>query len=145
MSSDFRQGFIAGAAFVAFCLAVWVVAYSQDWLVASGLAIHLDGEKHCNSITEGLGYERGDYAVGFYRNSQCKPSFYAARSWLPIQYRNLRLGITAGGVTGYGRPITPVAGLAATYEQKTWGIDLLYVPPFKGSGDVIWVTVKRRF
>jgi hypothetical protein len=104
---------------------------ADTWIVVSGLAKHLDGGEHCNSITTGLGYERTQigndrtqigYSFGFYRNSNCAWSFYAARSWLPLSLQvsdwRLRAGGIAGGVTGYTSAVLPVAGLAASVERE---------------------------
>jgi hypothetical protein len=118
---------------------------SQRWIVVSGLAKHLDGQLHCNSTTTGGGIEINGYAAGIYRNSNCSYSLYGARTWLPARLGALRGGGIAGGVTGYGSLVLPVAGLAATYEGKEYGVNLVFVPPYKDSGNVLWLTFKRRW
>jgi hypothetical protein len=118
---------------------------SKNWIVLSGLAKHLDGAIHCNSTTSGLGVEVNDYAAGIYRNSNCSYSAYAAKAWLPLRSENWRGGLIFGVATGYGAPVMPVAGLAGTYEGKEYGVNLVFVPPYKDSGNVLWLTFKRRF
>ena len=124
--------------------------HASSWLVLSGLAVHLDGAKHCNSTTTGIGYERtytqAAYSVGVYRNSNCRWSSYAAKAWMPVSLGYTRLGLIGGLVTGYERPLTPVPGLALTYERKTWGLNLIGIPPTSSSSTgVLWLQAKYRF
>lgn len=131
-------------------LAVLAAAWSAgaaavDWMVGSGLAKHMDGGEHCNSVTTGMGIERSDTALGFYRNSNCRWSVYAAKAWMPVRSGWLRAGVMGGGATGYGRPITPAGAFAAALEGERFGVNLIYVPPLGGSGNVLWLQVKRRF
>lgn len=125
--------------------AVAIQGHTQDWIVQNGLAIHFDGRDHCESTTPGLGIEHGDYSAGFYRNSNCRWSAYAAQSWTPLRMGPVRLGSIAGGVSGYGRPITPVAGLVASWEGSRYGMNLIYIPPVGDSGNVLWLQGKVRF
>ena len=127
--------------------AVWLAYYSsaQDALVVSGLAIHLDGGHHCNSVTEGLGWEHSQSEnyrsqVGFYRNSNCRWSAYIAEAWLPLHVGNWRSGLIAGAVTGYRATITPVAGFVSAYQiTRHWGINAVTIPPSGESGKgVVW-------
>lgn len=135
--------------FAAFLLGMVTMVCFQgrtaDWIVISGLAKHLDGQQHCNSTTSGIGLEVNDYAAGIYRNSNCRWSLYGAKAWLPLRYGSLRGGLIGGVVTGYETPLMPVAGFAATYEGKTYGINLILIPPVGESGNVAWLTFKRRF
>lgn len=134
-------------------LAVWSAgAAAADWLVGNGLAKHLYGGEHCNSVTTGLGLEHaagedGDarYSVGFYRNSNCKWSAYAARAWLYLSFADWHVGTIAGLVTGYGRPLTPAGGFVASYEPGRYGLNVVYVPPLQGSGNVLWLQAKWKF
>lgn len=132
---------LAVVGFVGFCKA-------QDWIVMSGLAKHLDGESHCNNhITKGGGFERrisGTWraAGGIYDNSNCRLSAYAAAVWLPLRSGPWGFGGLAGGLTGYRMPVSPAGGLAATYEERRWGVNLIYIPPFKESGNVAWLQLK---
>ena len=131
--------------------AFWLAYHSaaQDYIIGSGIALHLDRAHHCNSITSGLGYEHSQsenwrYQVGFYRNSQCRWSTYIAEAWLPIKLAALKLGLIGGAVTGYSAPILPAGGLVASYEPKNSpGFNLIFIPPAGESGKgVLWGQIK---
>lgn len=125
-------------------------ASAQDWLIVSGLAYHLKGD-HCNSITTGLGYERTHSEtdrtqIGFYRNSNCSWSAYAAKAWLPGKFGSVRIGLIGGVVTGYESAITPAGGLAVTYEGKRYGLNLVGIPPAGSSSPgVLWLQAKVKW
>jgi hypothetical protein len=111
---------------VGLLIAIGWNARSEDWLIVSGVAKHLDGQQHCNSTTSGLGWERSQngvdrYQIGFYRNSNCRYSAYAAKAWLPLQYSHWRFGTVGGLATGYKYAVTPAGGLAVTYELQHVG------------------------
>lgn len=146
MSRDFKAGLIVGVilAFLS-VLAVGKLAraFAEDWLVISGLAKHLDGREHCNSVTSGLGLEYDGYAAGFYRNSNCRWSAYAAKSWLPLRAGQVRIGGLVGAVTGYGATLLPVAAFAASLEGEKYGLNLVLVPPTgSASPGVAWLQFK---
>jgi|SRR5581483_1438898 len=139
MARALRWLFLAGAGVAFACNA-------QDWLVGSGLAKHLDGGEHCNSVTEGLGLEHGDYAVGFYRNSNCRWSTYAARAWMPIRAGAVRAGLLGGVVTGYQTPVMPAAAGVVSFEGERYGANLILVPPAgRASPGVAWLQWKVRW
>jgi len=143
------RSFCAGLQ-VGLLIAIGWNARSEDWLIVSGLAKHLDGQQHCNSTTSGLGWEHSQngvdrYQIGVYRNSNCRWSAYVAKAWLPLQFTNMRIGVVSGGATGYGRPFTPASGLALVYETHGYGLNLTYIPPFRGSGDVLWLQAKLQW
>lgn len=133
--------------------AFWLAyhSFAQDYLVVSGLAVHLDGDKHCNSFTSGLGVERPisgtlRYALGFYDNSNCRWSSYAAVAWLPLTLGNWRGGTISGLVTGYRDTILPAAGVVFSYERPRWGLNLIVIPPSGNSSDgVAWLQWKIPF
>jgi hypothetical protein len=124
-------------------------ARAESWLVVSGLALHLDGNKYCNELTQGLGLESVEgskrYSVGFYRNSNCHWSAYAGRAWTPLRLGSVAFGVLGGGVTGYDHAITPVGALFAAVDSKPWGLNVTYIPPVAGSGNVLWLQAKRVF
>lgn len=123
---------------------VAIQGHSEDSIVVSGLAVHLDGDKHCNSITEGLGWEHSQSEnlrsqIGFYRNSNCRWSTYAAEAWTPLKLGPTHSGIIAGLVTGYRASITPVAGLVTTYDLGKFALNIVTIPPSGDSGKgVLW-------
>jgi hypothetical protein len=121
-------------------------AKAERWLVTSGYAFHLDGSDYCNEITAGLGLEFGErYSTGFYYNSNCRWSAYVGKAWTPLALGDWKVGGLVGGVTGYDTPIMPVGALFGSLEGKKYGLNLTYIPPFKDSGNVLWVQMKMRF
>lgn len=130
---------------------VAIQGWSQSYAVVSGLAIHLDGEKHCNSFTSGLGVERPisgtvRYALGFFDNSNCRWSTYAALAWLPLTLGNWKAGTISGAVTGYRESLLPAAGAVLVYERPTWGLNLILIPPSgDSSAGVLWCQWKLRW
>lgn len=146
-----RVGLIAFGMLLGFLLAVGYNGWSKDYVIGSGLAIHLDGAHHCNSTTTGLGYEHSQsenwrYQVGFYRNSNCRWSSYIAEAWLPIKLGSWRGGLIAGLVSGYSAPILPAGGLVASCEPGKYGFNVIFIPPAGESGSgVLWFQLKALF
>jgi hypothetical protein len=125
-------------------------ANAQDWLSLHGLAKHLDGKVHCNSTTSGLGVEHGisqtvRAMAGFYRNSNCRYSAYAGGAYTPLALGQVHLGALAGVVSGYRNSVLPAAGLVAALEWQRFGVDVVFIPPYKDSGNVLWVSAKVPF
>lgn len=143
---SFCLGFISALLMVA-AVGVFAGAKAEEmWAVVSGIAIHLDGRDHCNSTTSGLGIEKNGYAVGFYRNSNCKWSTYAAKAWLPLRAAGLKLGAIGGAVTGYKTSVLPAAGFAAAFEKRDWGFNVILIPPISDSSTgVVWLQTKFRW
>jgi hypothetical protein len=122
-------------------------AFAQDWVALHGLAKHLDGHVHCNSTTSGLGIEHGiseswRTMAGFYRNSNCRYSGYAGGAYLPLTLGPVHLGGLAGLATGYKVSPLPAAGFVAALEWRRFGVDVVFIPPYKDSGNVLWVSAK---
>ncbi len=139
---------LLAAAFLAGLLVgVGMSGRAEDYVIVSGLAKHLDGKQHCNSTTTGLGYEHSQSEnwrsqIGFYRNSNCRWSAYAAEAWMPVylQSINVRLGVLGGVVTGYGSAVLPAGGLVTSFEFKKWKLNLITIPPVGNSSDgVLWL------
>ena len=146
-----NAGLIAFGMLMGVLLAIGYQGHAQTWMVGSGFVRHLSGEKHCHDkFTPGVGIEhklRGnwDLAAGLYSNSNCNTSAYAAVFNKPLHLGQVRLGWFAGGVTGYANSVMPVAGLGGSFEAKTWGLNLIYIPPYEDTGNVLWLQVKRTF
>lgn len=145
------RDFLLGLA-VGLLIAIACSGRSQDYLVVNGLVAHLQGTYCNNRITKGLGYEHADgawrYAVGFYDNSNCRWSTYAAAAWLPLylQSVNVRLGIIGGAVTGYTSSVTPAGGLALSSEEGRYGYNVIFIPPMsESSPGVFWLQFKYRW
>jgi hypothetical protein len=130
---------------------VWALACAaQDWLVVNGLVAHLKGTYCNNRITRGAGLEHATgsvrLAVGFYDNSNCRNSNYAAAAWLPLQFTDWRVGVISGAATGYRASVTPAGGLAASYETEKYGLNVIGIPPMgESSPGVIWLQAKFRW
>jgi hypothetical protein len=122
---------------------------SQSWIVLPVYAYHLDRGIYCNDKAAGIGLERAksehDRAqVAVFRNSNCEWSVEAVKCWLPFSVLSVRAGGCAGGVTGYGTAVLPAGAFVATYERKSWGINLIVVPPFgDASPGVLWWQLKK--
>ena len=142
---QFAAGFVSCLLLI---LAVGLVAklYAQDWVIGSGIPIHLDGEKHCNDrVTPGFGVEVHGYAIGVYDNSNCKTSFYAAKFWTPLKYGALKLGTLGGLATGYTAPVLPVGGFVAAVEGAVYKLNIIFIPPVGSSGNVLWFQIGKRW
>lgn len=143
-------GVVIWCALIGGCIFGCRQAFAEDWLVVSGLAKHLDGDRHCNSTTAGAGFERTQSAnwrstVGFYRNSQCRWSTYVAEAWMPLHFGQVHVGGIFGVVTGYRAQVMPAAGAAMGYEGKKYGLNLIFIPPYRDSGNVLWLQGKVRW
>lgn len=137
--------FAAGLLF-GLCLAIGLSGHAQTYLVVSGFAQHLSHGSHCNNhLTPGIGIEYHDYAVGVFDNSNCNVAAYAAKIWTPLKLGYMRLGAISGVVSGYNSSVLPVAGAVAAYERKRWGVNLIFIPPYKDSGNVAWLQIKFPF
>lgn len=123
---------------------------AADYVVVSGLALHLDGATHCNTyVTPGIGYEHTlsknwQLSVGAYDNSNCRLSAYVAGAWLPLKFSDWRLGTISGLVSGYNNSVLPVGGLVFSYEPKNKiGFNFIFIPPAgETSAGVGWLQVK---
>ena len=146
-----KAAFLILGILIGFCAALGISGRAETWLVGSGIAIHGDRSHHYNWLTTGIGLEqtftdtlRG--AAGVYRNSNYNDSSYGAFIYMPFIAGALKAGIFAGGATGYRAPVTPVAGFAAAYEGKKYGMNLILVPPSGDSGKgVAWFQWKVRW
>jgi hypothetical protein len=66
--------------------------------------------------------------------------------WFEGRLGSAHVGALAGGVTGYkASPILPAAGFAAAMEWNRFGIDIVFIPPYKDSGNVLWASAKVKW
>lgn len=102
---------------------------AQAGTLLSGFATHhLQGSNWCEN-NYGIGYRTDDnWAVGYYKNSLCKPSFYVAKEFTTSQHRPLRLGILLGAVTGYNTPVVPVVLPELVFGYRSLEVALLVNP-----------------
>jgi hypothetical protein len=147
-----RSGAIfAAGLLLGLCIAIGLSGRAENWLVVNGVVAHTEGSYCNNRITKGLGYEKVNgslrLGVGFYDNSNCQWSTYAAAAWLPLylQSINLRVGGIVGGVTGYRSSVTPAGGIAIASEEQGYGFNVIAIPPLSASSPgVIWLQFKVR-
>lgn len=89
---------------------------------------HFSGSNWCEN-NYGVGYRtESNWAVGYYKNSLCKPSFYVAKEFTTSQHRPLRLGILLGAVTGYNTPVVPVVLPELVFGYHNLEVALLVNP-----------------
>jgi hypothetical protein len=153
-------------ALLAVLLAASGIAIAETWLTVPLVSYHLDRSKDYCEVNPGLGMEtdiseRVRFHAGGYQNSNCRPSTYVCGSYTPWHLGNWKSGSALCGFTGYHKE-KKVAGeteredkfllaplLVFAYERKSWGLNILVVPPesllgrggedeFKGSVGLVW-------
>lgn len=106
----------------------------RGWLMSGFLSKHLNPDKEYNEENHGIGYKTHDgYLAGIYRNSLDKNSVYAGKEFQsdPVLNDKLRLAIVLGLVSGYNKPVTPLALPEVLYGNKEHELALGFVPPIK--------------
>lgn len=107
----------------------------RGWLMSGFLSKHINSDKDYNEQNHGIGYKNKDgYLAGIYRNSLNKNSLYAGKEFQtdPLISDKLRLAIVLGLVTGYNKPVQPLALPEILYGNKEHELALGIVPPIKG-------------
>ena len=134
-------------------MAIGMSGRADNWLTGTVRSYHLERRDYEESNL-GLGVEtdvsqRIRLALGFYRNSERRDSFYGAAVYCPIstRYQNWRICGLAGGVTGYNEAIAPLAGAVLSYESREWGANLLILPNKRGdfTAGVVALQLKHRW
>lgn len=100
------------------------------------LSKHVGTDRRFNENNEGIGYITGGGLLGgVYKNSLGKPSVYLGKEWKtdakkigPVE---LAAGLLAGGVTGYGKPITPFVMPEGIATMGDHSLALGFLPPVK--------------
>lgn len=102
--------------------------------VMTGFVSKHFGGGNFNENNYGLGYRTPEgWMAGAYRNSLDKPSVYVAREFLGNLFGDkLKAGGIVGAVTGYGRPIMPMAMPSLVYDGDSGSVAATMVPPIKG-------------
>jgi hypothetical protein len=121
------------------------------YLTTGFLSKHLGTDQKFNENNQGIGYVSPEnWMVGAYMNSIGKPSVYGAKKFETDAYRlgpaDLRAGLLAGAVTGYGNPITPLLmpEVSATFGERQLGLG--FVPPIKGvTPAVLALQLRKKF
>lgn len=104
----------------------------------NGLSYHFDRTNEHNERNWGVGLElpvteNSAWNVGYYHNSNWRPTAYAWYVKTPWKAGPVHFGWMAGLATGYApnnnfTPI-PVAGLAATIRNEKVGVNFVCLPP----------------
>jgi hypothetical protein len=67
--------------------------------------------------------------VGTLRNSESRQSAYAGMTWETPRWHRLAADITVGGITGYGRPVSPLLVVGGSLAvTDSFSIRLSYLP-----------------
>lgn len=130
-------------------------AMADTYLTVPFASYHMpqseDRAKRYNEANVGIGFEQTiteDWraAIGTYRNSLYRTSYYGGVSYLPIQAAGARLGTSIGLVSGYNAAVLPVVAPTAAIERNGIGINLVFIPPIPGRGvpGVIGLQLKWR-
>lgn len=107
----------------------------RGWLMSGFLSKHINPDRQYNEQNHGIGYKTHDgYLAGLYRNSLNKNSVYAGKEFQsdPILNDKLKLALVLGLVTGYNKPVQPLALPEVLYGNKEHELALGIVPPIKG-------------
>lgn len=107
----------------------------RGWLMSGFLSKHINPDREYNEQNHGIGYKTHDgYLAGIYKNSLNKNSVYAGKEFQtdPILNDKLKLALVLGLVTGYNKPVQPLALPEVLYGNKEHELALGIVPPIKG-------------
>ena len=121
------------------------------YLTTGFLSKHIGADRKYNENNQGLGYVSPDnWMLGAYMNSLGKPSVYGAKKWetdpMKLGPADMRAGLLAGLVTGYGKPVMPLLmpEVSATFGERQLGLG--FVPPIKGvTPAVLALQLRKKF
>ncbi|MCX9155767.1 hypothetical protein OPU71_06460 [Niveibacterium sp. 24ML] len=131
------------------CALLAPAAHAEDWFVVSGASYHFERRDEFRSDNPGIGWERPDpeiplvYAVGYYRNSYDRDTFYAGARWEPLRWQYASLGIFAAFASGYWTPVVALPMLSLQYERV--GINFVAAPTIRDYVGYVGAQVKVRF
>lgn len=118
-------------------------------LLSGFLSKHIGADRQYNEQNSGLGYRSPEgWMIGGYKNSLNRPSFYAGKEFqTDIIPNKLAAALMVGGVTGYDRPINPLALPALVYQMdKDRALAAALVPPVKGvTPATLALQLRRKF
>lgn len=119
--------------------------------IMSGFRSKHMGGGDFNEENTGLGYRSPEgWMLGAYRNSIGKPSVYAGREFATNLLNEggdhrLDAGLMLGGVTGYGRPVTPAILPQLIYRMPEGrSLAATVVPPIKGVAPATFALQMRK-
>lgn len=108
---------------------------------------HIHPYRHFDDVDPGIGAEcsvttQWTAAIGYYRNSLDRPSFYGGAIFTPdfAAWSVLRPGVMGGVVSGYNygrygigsnRRTGPILAPTAVYRLGRFGANFILIPPIK--------------
>lgn len=110
---------------------------SELWVNTGGVSYHFDRSKQFNEGHAGVGVEwraNEDLSVmaGFHKNSLSLRSTYASVQYQPLHLGTVKIGVSAGLMTGYPLKNDGGAFFAAipmvTWEGKRFGVNIGVIP-----------------
>ncbi len=125
----------------------------DTWLQVGALSYHSKRDGNYNEQNYGIGILRriddeSAFAVGYYKNSIHRDTFYATYHYTPYEIGPVKLGMQVGLVTGYkalgGAPV-PLLLPLATIEGKRSAVDLTCIPAFGGASAVCAAQFRFKF
>ena len=125
---------------LAISIALPMVAHAAPtyWLDAMIGSQHFP-DRGFQQFNPGVGIEADwtdwQIAVGTYRNSYDRETNYAMVGFLPAHVGAVSLGVVGGPATGYAFPV--IGAFEVAYRAKSWGVNILAVPPVMKGAAVI--------
>lgn len=125
----------------------------DTWLQVGALSYHQNRDGNYNERNYGIGILRriddeSAFAVGYYKNSIHRDTFYATYHYTPYELGPVKLGMQVGLVSGYkalgGAPV-PLLLPLATIEGKRTAVDLTCIPSFGGASAVCAAQFRFKF
>jgi len=101
-------------------------------LILNTVSTHFQHNSQENNINLGAFYRFGiedQYVIGAYDNSHRKLSIFAGERFHLTNVDKIDVGVIAGAVTGYARPILPGALLSLRYKVNERVSIYLHVAP----------------
>lgn len=121
----------------ALLLALVASCAGAEGITPSAVGLHI-GSHHFQDREAGTWNNRnpGMYArwdsglvVGTLRNSERRQSVYVAKAWQTDRWHGIALDLTAGGITGYERTVSPLLSVGASIAiTETVSIRLSVLP-----------------
>lgn len=142
---QFALGYLACLATIV-AVGVFAKVGAQTWLTMPLVSLHMPRTGY-NQMNLGLGIEhkvaeRWRLVLGTYRNSNREDSVYAGAIYTRWRWGDFRFGSSLGLVSGYGNDLLPMVVPAMSYERKGWGLNVILIPPVRGSPTIIGVQAK---
>lgn len=125
-------------ALAALCTAMAGSAAADQFINIGGGSYHFERDLGHNEFNPGIGYERDwneqiSWAVGYYKNSLAKPTFYAVGNYYPWRLsEGWRVGATVGALTGYNETeVAPLLAPTLEWRGSVIGLQFFVVPSIK--------------